>query len=644
MAASSDSGGYDQLVNDFLYGGNPGTLTFNNLTPGSSYKAVLYTKVGHWVNRAQNATFDEDPAGPVSTQLLATDPGTLGYYSYEFVAHANTMNITMAPLNGANTFHWFAASLEGLSTTVPTLTIGDANNYGFDGAINGPSRLIKQGTGAQHLSGSSSYSGGTVVSDGAIFSHNVNGLGSGPVTVAGDANVLAWFKTGSPLIKNSFTLNGAGGDAGDGAKDAIYADGGAAGGYSEYTISGSITLNDISNIGGNNDNNLRLAGPVTGVGGLVKGAGRGDENNTLILGNSANDYAGDTRVDIGTLKLGASEVIPNGAGKGKVYISAGAALDLGGFNETINNLSGSGAIKTTASASLGSKVFFADDAGTGISTAKTYTHALDFVAGGTTVVNGVAFTDAGVSGANWNLGGLAGNPTAGNGATGATGDISTLLTSFYYNGNPAQLTLTGLTPNATYETHLYQRNWGGDRSQFFTINAGTATGVGFADEEDPSGTPSYLPIRYTTDGSGSVTISTYQVGAGTYHWYGLTNELITTVAPIPVLTVGDATNSIYSGSITGELEINKVGGGMLTLNGALDFNTLSVDAGTVTIGANAVLDSLDIADGATVVLAGAAAPAPEFAGAATQAVPEPGSIALVIGGMLTLLGRRRRTA
>ena len=418
------------------------------------------------------------------------------------------------------------------------------------------------------------------------------------------------------------------------------------------------SLNATSNIGGHNVNNLRVNGQITGAGGLTKGSGRVDENNTLIPANTANNYAGDTIISKGTVKLGASQVIPDGAGKGKVIVNAGATLNLGGFNETINNLSGTGTVTTSPSASISAPVYFTDDSGTGISMAKTYTHALDFAEGSPVPVNGVAFTSAGLSGANWSLTGA--NASAGNGNTGASGGISTLLTNFYFNGNPATLTLTGLTPGVTYETHLYQRQWGGDRTQFFTIQSGTATGTATFDE-DASATPSYISLRYVADATGTATVNTYQVGAGTYHWYGLTNEVVAASAN-PVLIVGDATNSTFSGTITGPLEIKKVGTGMLTLNGTLDFPTLTTSGGvtnlnsalgtgTSTINANAMLNinasqtlaALSIGDGAEVTFGDGLpfAGEPEKFGS-SAAVPEPGSAALLLGGLAALLGVRRR--
>ena len=565
--------GYDQLVNDFYYAANPGVLTFSSLIPGETYEAMIYTKVGHWANRAQNATFDEDGAGPISNQLLNTDPGNVGYYAYRFVAPQSSMSISMAAIVPANTFHWFAASLESVATAPQTLTVGDSNNYSFGGAINGQTKLVKQGTGIQELTVASGYTGGTTISGGMILARNPAALGTGAVSIASGASLLPWWNTGSTIISNNFTLNGPGGSSPGGAKTAIYADGGAgapgAAGFAEYTLTGSITLAATSNLGGNLSNNLRASGPITGPGGLTKGGDRPDEANTLILANTANDYAGNTLITKGTVKLGASEVIPHGAGKGGVTVNTNTTLDLGGFSETINSLSGGGAITSTAS--IGTPVVFTTNAGTGIANTKTYTHVLDFSDGTAATVNSVAFDAAATSGANWSLSGAtiplpesagtASSPTFADGANG-TG-MNKMLSDFYYGGNPANLTLTGLTPGVTYESHLYQRRWGGDRTQLFTINAGSGTGTMLFDS-DLSGSASYIPLRYTANGSGTATITTNQVGAGSYHWYGMSNEVVAS----PVLTVGDATNSTYSGSMSGPLGITKTGAGSLELSGA----------------------------------------------------------------------------
>src|SRR5258708_7518824 len=66
--------------------------------------------------------------------------------------------------------------------------------------------------------------------------------------------------------------------------------------------------------------------------------------------SGANTYSGNTTITGGgTLKLGASNVIPSGGGKGNVVLTAGV-LDLNGFNQTVNGLSGSGTVDDVAGA------------------------------------------------------------------------------------------------------------------------------------------------------------------------------------------------------------------------------------------------------------------------------------------------------
>ena len=171
------------------------------------------------------------------------------------------------------------------------------------------------------------------------------------------------------------------------------ADGGP-GGFSEYVFTGKITLAATSNIGGNSVNNQRVLGQITGPGGLTKGSGRVDENSALILGNTANDYSGDTVITNGTLKLGTSNVIPDGAGKGKVIMSVGTTLDLSGNNDRINNLSGYGTVTSIPSVVIGAPVFFTTNLDSGISLATTYSHRLDFGDGTAATINSVNFDPA----------------------------------------------------------------------------------------------------------------------------------------------------------------------------------------------------------------------------------------------------------
>ena len=74
--------------------------------------------------------------------------------------------------------------------------------------------------------------------------------------------------------------------------------------------------------------------------------------------------------------------------------------------------------------------------------------------------------------------------------------------------------------------------------------------------------------------------------------------------------------------------ITKTGPGILNLNGPLTGATLNVDAGTTHVHASQTLAALNIGAGAEVTLASAP---PPFA-----PVPEPGALALLIVGALTL--------
>ena len=122
--------------------------------------------------------------------------------------------------------------------------------------------------------------------------------------------------------------------------------GGAATDIDLSAATADLTLNCALALGADNiwdvatGRTLSVGGIVSGAKSLTKqGAGRA----TL---SGVNIYTGTTTVSGGTLKLGANDVIPDGSGKGDVTLTG--TLDLNGFSDTINGLTGAGTVDNTA--------------------------------------------------------------------------------------------------------------------------------------------------------------------------------------------------------------------------------------------------------------------------------------------------------
>ena len=96
----------------------------------------------------------------------------------------------------------------------------------------------------------------------------------------------------------------------------------------------------------NNVHNYIFGGPgkISGNTGLTKGGG-----GALILATT-NDYTGDTTIQAGLVGLGTANAIPGGSNAGNVTLNG--TLNLAGFNETINNLSGNGVLENTGGAAI----------------------------------------------------------------------------------------------------------------------------------------------------------------------------------------------------------------------------------------------------------------------------------------------------
>jgi autotransporter-associated beta strand protein len=233
-------------------------------------------------------------------------------------------------------------------------------NYTLQGsnAIAGSTSLTKTGTDALTILNANSYTGGstlgtTVANEGTVGIGHNSALGSGKITSLG-AQLQAI--GGARTLTNALDIS---------------AGGLRFGGGNDLTLSGAITMlssrdisiysatNTLTLSGGVNLSgfNLTLSGnagnvpngtmvfsaPIAGSGNFALST---SFSNGVAILSASNTYIGTTTIGSGTLRLGASGVIPDGAGSGTVTVTG--TLDLNSFSETINGLSGAGIVDTIA--------------------------------------------------------------------------------------------------------------------------------------------------------------------------------------------------------------------------------------------------------------------------------------------------------
>ena len=211
---------------------------------------------------------------------------------------------------------------------------GGALNYNstasqtLSGVISGTGPVKDTGGGSLVLSGANTYGGGTTVSGGSVLSLNADsGLGAATAGLTLNGGCLK-NNNSSPTITSSRTITL-----------------GANGGYVDagWAPAHPVTLN--SKLTGAGDLLIDLDGsPV-----VIANTGNNYTGDTIVGANGPGYYASGTKA---WLKLGASGVIPNGAGYGNVIINSAYAgvLDLAGFSQTINGLSGDGTVDNSAGA------------------------------------------------------------------------------------------------------------------------------------------------------------------------------------------------------------------------------------------------------------------------------------------------------
>ncbi|ECO5283911.1 autotransporter outer membrane beta-barrel domain-containing protein [Salmonella enterica] len=247
-------------------------------------------------------------------------------------------------LSGANTYTGGTTINDGtlVASNVEALGTGDVTdnatlelNTGgtFDNAISGSGRVEKSGDDALTLSGSNTYTGGTLISDGTLVASNVEALGTGDVTdnatlelntggdfdnaISGSGQVV---KSGDETLTLSGANSYTGGTTISGGT--LVATSVDALGTGDVTDNATLALN----AGGDFTNN------ISGSGQVVKS---GDDTLTL---SGSNTYTGGTLISGGTLVASNVEAL----GTGDVTDNAVLELNTGGDFD--NAISGSGQV------------------------------------------------------------------------------------------------------------------------------------------------------------------------------------------------------------------------------------------------------------------------------------------------------------
>ena len=674
-----------------------GSLTF---TSGAT-TGPTYILSGSNVGFSGNVNVDSTGVTSGATTLRLTNnsalaAGTVTLAQSTVAGQATTLDLVNNTTISGATLVMNSNAASNFRTTL-------SNSSGF-GAWNGPIQLLGTGftqfnsTGVLNLNGPVTDGGGftgTMFIRGSGFG-NINGTVNLPGGVLSKTDAAVWtinstgnvwlttgvFSTGSLRLgidnalpigallsigqasdanASLLEMNGFNQQVNGLAWTAGTANSGRAVGNSSTTLS-TLTLNSATDYTYGASAGF-TGGNITGNIALIKNG-----TNTQTLAGPANTYTGNVTVNTGTLVAGgiaASTALgsPTTAGR-TVTVNSTGTLSL-----TTNNVFGNGVGNNNLPA---------------VTVAGVLTSTRYNVLGNLTL-NGGTLTQAATDAGGYEGYQFRGNVTVGGSA------LSTIATT---NGKANHLNASTVftVANATAGTDLLVSAPLRNQSADFASAAGALTKEG-------AGTMELTAVNVFTGGvtinAGTLNVNADAALGASAGAVAINNNAtlqasgtVTTAARTVTLGVGGGTIdtngqrvNLNAGSTVTGTTLTKVGAGVLTLAGTQTYAALNDAAGDVNldsplgtgtstvnvdgrmnISVSQTLGSLTIGGGALVTLGGPAyapeAPAPgegalafdggdlggggDLAAAPVQGVPEPGSALLLFGGMLTLLGLRRR--
>jgi autotransporter-associated beta strand protein len=368
------------------------------------------------------------------------------------------------------------------------------------------------------------------------------------------------------------------------------------------SLSTSSSISNNGTLAFNRSNTITqgpdFASVITGTGGITK-----LNTNTLVL-NGTNTYTGATTVNAGTLRAGAAA---GGQAFGNLSAltmanTAGATLDLNGFDQTIGSLAGGGTTGGNVTIGVNNLTLGGDNSSTLFGGAFTGTGNLTKVGNGTFTVTSqipslVTITIS------------AGTLQIGNGGTtGQTTSPSTVINNATYvwdrsanitHGDTSVISGTGVLVKRgsfTFTMNSTNSYSGGTVIDAGTIALNNALALG-----STSGT-------LTVNTGGTLNLNNFSIAVG--NLTGTGGTITSSVGGSRTLTIGtgDTGGGVFNGVIAdgaGTTSLTKVGTGTITLTGVNTYSgSTTVNAGTLRLeGLGSINSSFPIivAPGATLV-------------------------------------------